>query len=99
MFGPARTWWDLCCLSHEAGLVITLRAMRKPVPGDLEPLTMVAEKPAAFVKAWGAAQTAALKGQSPDGVMRAYLAPLTSRAAANRKRLVGRGPTVEDYQT
>lgn len=99
-FGPAYTLIEAARLTTDSQQVIALRMLGMlGLKGGLaeqheENSRMVAEKTPAFLRAWSAAQQAALQGKTPDAVMRAYLGPLTSKASANRRRLAGRGPDV-----
>lgn len=53
---------------------------------------MVEEKGPAFMEAMFSGVMTAVKGQSPDKVMRATMDPLSKKTASNRKRLAKRGP-------
>ncbi len=53
---------------------------------------MVEEKGPAFMEAVLAGTMTAARGQSPDRVMRATMAPLSRKTASNRRRLAKRGP-------
>ena len=56
---------------------------------------MVDEKGPAFMEAMLAGTMTAARGQSPDKVMRATMAPLSRKTASNRKRLAKRGPKIK----
>jgi hypothetical protein len=75
----------------EAQTVILLRlwgmAGLWPV-GPSESTRMVAEKWPAFLHAYAAAGTAALKGQGPHRIADAALTPIARKTRANSRRLV-----------
>lgn len=77
--------------------VLTIRVLGLsgvwPLP-DGESQTMFGEKIPAFTEAALSGTFAMMSGGSPDRVFRETLEPISSKASANRQRLVGRGPLV-----
>ncbi|SFP54208.1 antifreeze protein [Tranquillimonas alkanivorans] len=83
-------------MAVDAQAVVGLRVMGMAglwavAPG--ETTRMVTEKAPAFAEAQWAAWAAAMRGERPDEVMSAWVAPISRTAGANARRLWKRGPT------
>lgn len=93
-FDMARAGFEMAKLGVEANAVVWMRVMGMGgawnTPFD-ESYRMWREKPAAFTEAVGRGMEAAMRGQAPDRVMSAAIAPLSRDATENRARLTGRG--------
>lgn len=74
----------------EANTVIAFRLMGMAGGWPVSPsenTRMVVEKGPAFIRAYGAAATAAMKGRRPDEIAEAALRPIGRKTRANAKRL------------
>lgn len=77
----------------EANTVIAFRLMGMAGHWPVSPSEtsrMVMEKGPAFLRAYGAAATAAMKGRRPDEVATAALRPISRKTRSNAKRLTRR---------
>jgi len=93
-FDMARAGFEMAKLGVEASAVVWMRMMGMGgtwnTPFD-ESYRMWREKPSAFTEAMGRGVEAALRGQAPDRVISATIAPLSRDASENRARLTARG--------
>ncbi|KUF09378.1 hypothetical protein [Pseudoponticoccus marisrubri] len=90
-----RTQAFMTALATEAGAVIWMRMLGLCGAWSVAPsesATMIAEKQAAFARAGEAGLRASYRGQSPDAVLMATLAPIRRTTRANHARLTQSGP-------
>ena len=86
-----RTGFALWALAFEAQTVIAYRSLGLwgvTTPAPDENSRMIEEKTPAFVAAALDASRAAWGGKRPDQIANAWIAPLTRKARANRRRLM-----------
>ncbi len=87
-------WWGLSMrtaqMMFEAQAVIGMRMLGMAGGWPVSPsenTRMIVEKGPAFMRASGAAMTAAMKGKRPDQIAEAALKPIGRKTRANAKRL------------
>lgn len=93
----AETWASMARLMDDTQWVLTMRMLGLSGAWSMpqgESHAMFQEKIPAFTEAALSGMFAAMSGSSPDKVVRETLAPISSKASANRDRLVSRGPLV-----
>lgn len=93
----AETWATVAQLLDDTQWVLTMRLLGLSGAWSLpdgESQAMIGEKIPAFTEAALSGTFAMMSGGSPDRVFRKTLEPISSKASANRQRLVGRGPLV-----
>jgi hypothetical protein len=97
VFAPWYLGVELVQMATEAQAVIAMRTAGMmgfwaTNPSEMD--RMVAEKTTAAAASMKAVQRAAMAGESPADVMRAGLAPIGRKTAANAKRLGNLGPAL-----
>lgn len=97
VFSPWYLGVEMMQMASEAQAVIAMRTAGvmgfwATHPSEVD--RMVTEKTTAATDSMMAAQRAALAGKSPAEVMRAGLAPIGRKTAANAKRLGNLGPSL-----
>jgi len=88
---------EMMHLAAETQTVMTMRLLGMSGLWNVKPsenTRMVAEKPEAFAQSATAAMTSAMKGERPDQVMAAAVAPLRKKTKSNAARLAKRGPGI-----
>ena len=93
----AETWAAVAQLAEDTQWVLAMRLLGLSGVWSLpygESQAMIDEKFPAFTEAALSGTFAMMSGGSPDRVFRETLEPISSKASANRERLVGRGPLV-----
>lgn len=92
-----QNWMAVAQLATDTQWVLTMRLMGLSGAWSLpdgESQAMIGEKIPAFTEAALSGTFAMMSGGSPDRVFRETLEPISSKASANRERLVERGPLV-----
>ncbi|WP_424984708.1 hypothetical protein [Microbulbifer sp. S227A] len=93
----ADTWASVAKLMADTQWVLTMRLLGLSGAWSLpegESQAMIGEKYPAFIEAFLSGTFAMMSGDSPDRVFRETLEPISSKASANRERLIDRGPLV-----
>lgn len=95
VFRVTQLWMDINVMSVDASAVVAMRMLGMSglwtVPRN-EHVAMWGEKAPAFTEATLAALLTAMAMRTPDHVARAFVDPISSKARANRHRLVREGP-------
>ncbi len=93
----AEIWATVARLAEDTHCVLTLRLLGLSGVWSMpegESQAMIGEKIPAFTEAALNGMFAMMSGGSPDRVFREALEPISSKASANRERLVEYGPLV-----